>query len=561
MFCALAVLVCELVSRPYASMGVCDDGPYILMAQKLAATGHVEYNGWATAMIGWQLYWGALFVKVFGTSLTPVRMSVLLVAMVLAFLLQRSLVLSGISERNATIATLVFVLSPLYMVLSATFMTDIPGLFAIVVCLYGCLRALHAITSRAVLGWLLFAIGTNAVLGTARQIAWLGLLVMVPSTLWLLRVRRRVVLAGAAGNAIGVIFVFACIHWLNHQPYSVPEHVLPDVFPIGHVLSNLTQLYVEAPLLLLPITAAFLPGLRKNRRYVLAVFALLLAGYVFLATYPSHLRGDFPLEPSADDWVSAYGSFLFVAIHGAPPVFFDKAMRVLLTVVSLGGLMGVIGSLIRADGRPRPDDDSAGVTWRQLGWLLLPFALAYMVLLLPRAADTFSLSDRYLLGLIVVALPALVRWYEDRVEERLPLIAILLVGVMAAWGVIVTHNTFSFYRARVALAAEVRSDGVPDTSVDYGWEYNFLVELQHADHLNVPTIGTPADAYVPVPPLPAGTCSMFVYDYTPHISPLYGVSYDPDACYGLAPFAPVHYSRWPDSSGALYVVRYTPHSK
>jgi len=52
------------------------------------------------------------------------------------------------------------------------------------------------------------------------------------------------------------------------------------------------------------------------------------------------------------------------------------------------------------------------------------------------------------------------------------------------------------------------------------------------------------------------------YDKTPHIHPLYSVSFDPDACYGPAPFAPVHYSRWPyRTPGTLYVVRYVSPSK
>jgi hypothetical protein len=44
---------------------------------------------------------------------------------------------------------------------------------------------------------------------------------------------------------------------------------------------------------------------------------------------------------------------------------------------------------------------------------------------------------------------------------------------------------------------------------------------------------------------------------TSHIQLLYRVSFDPNACYGRASFAPVHYSRWlsrtPDT---LYVVRF-----
>ena len=62
--CALAVLVCELVSRPYTTMGVCDDMSYILIARKVAETGHIFYNGPTTPMLGWQLYLGAAVYQV-----------------------------------------------------------------------------------------------------------------------------------------------------------------------------------------------------------------------------------------------------------------------------------------------------------------------------------------------------------------------------------------------------------------------------------------------------------------------------------------------------------------
>jgi hypothetical protein len=125
-----------------------------------------------------------------------------------------------------------------------------------------------------------------------------------------------------------------------------------------------------------------------------------------------------------------------------------------------------------------------------------------------------------------------------------------------------THNTFARYRARTTIAAELRSAGVADTTVDNGWEYNIDVELQHADHINNAGIAVPADAFVPTPPPSTGTCSMIYFDYTPHIHPLYGVSFDPNACYDRAPFAPVKYSRWlASNSGTLYVVRYTASTK
>jgi hypothetical protein len=132
LFCSVAVLLCELAAHPFANMGVIDDGAYVPMARTLAATGHIAYTGWSAGMLGWQLYFAAAFIKLFGYSFTTVRSSTLLVAMALAFTFQRSLVRAGISERNATFGTLSLVLSPLYLMLSVTFMSDIFGLFAIV---------------------------------------------------------------------------------------------------------------------------------------------------------------------------------------------------------------------------------------------------------------------------------------------------------------------------------------------------------------------------------------------------------------------------------------------
>ena len=146
--CAVAVLLAELIARPYANMGVCDDGPYILMAQHLSSTGHIAYNGWGAPMLTWQLYLADAIIKLFGFSFTAVRSSTVLVAMALAVVLQRTFSRCGLSEANATLGTLALVLSPLYLMLSVTFMTDIFGLFAVLICLYGCIRSLGASTSR-----------------------------------------------------------------------------------------------------------------------------------------------------------------------------------------------------------------------------------------------------------------------------------------------------------------------------------------------------------------------------------------------------------------------------
>ena len=605
LFCALAVLFCELISRPCAAMSVCDDGPYILMARHLARTGHVLYSGWAAPMLGWQLYLGAAFIKLFGFSLTAVRMSTLLVAIAMAWLLQRTMVLAGVNERNATLGTLAFVLSPLCLMLSVTYMSDIFGLLAVLTCLYGCLRALQAAGAPEAAGarkssgdgaavfWLCFAVATNAIFGTARQIAWLGVLVMVPSTLYLigrrglpewrraLGQRRRVVLTGSAATAAGAMFIFACMQWLKRQPYLQPEHLIPKSFPVGYVLAQLTYLLLDAPFLLLPLFAVFLPQLRRAPRRVLLGVSVSFCAYLFLALYPSHLRGSFPLEPMLfnGNWVSVHGIYEGVVSlsdwHSTPPLFLHTGERLLLTLASLGGLCGLLCGLrygwpgrrsasaapeVPSAAPPSAEDAAAaeeGLPWRSLVWLLGPFTAAYMVLLLPRSTE--QVFDRYLLPLLMLAALVLVRYYQQSVSQRLPAMAAVMVAGMAVYGVAVTHNMFSLYRARVALAAELQAGGVPDTAVDNGWEYNLGVELRHASHLNNRLVQIPAGAYTPAAAPPAGICQMLWYDETPHIHPLYGVSFQADVCAGPAPFAPVHYSRWPyRTPGTLYAVRYVP---
>ena len=559
-FCALVVLICELVSRPFAKMGVCDDGPYILMAQTLATTGHIVYNGWANPMLGWQLYVGAAFIKLFGFSFTAVRMSTLLVSLVLVFFLQRTFVRAGITERNATLATLAIAVSPLYLTLSVIYMTDIFGLFAIVTCLYGCLRALQSETSNAAIVWLCFAVATNAVFGTARQIAWLGVLVMVPSVLWLLRAQRRILIAGSAATLAGALFIFACMHWLKHQPYSIPEHLLPETFPIRDTFWTLAHLFLELPFILLPILGLFLFTLRKSSPRVILIISTLILGYLFVGFYPSHLRGEFVLEPTVNDWMTNAANHLFVQLHGMPPLFLPKWMQVLLTVASLGSFLALIAALLRPAPTLAPESSSRSIAWSQLGALLVPFTLAYSLLLIPRATSLI-LSDRYLLGLLVPAMLCLTLYFQQTVQPKLPLTAVLLIALMALYGVTFNHNVFAFYRARVTLADELRAAGVPDTSFDGGWEHNVLTELRYATHINDPHILIPANSYVPPPPSPIGICSLnwFWRNYTPHIHPVYSVSFDPNACYGVAPFAPVHYSRWMASApGTLYAVRAKP---
>ena len=305
------------------------------------------------------------------------------------------------------------------------------------------------------------------------------------------------------------------MRWFSQQPYTQPEHLLVDHIHLPETLWQFIHSLLDIPFLLLPIAALFLLSLRGIRPCFLAIAAALQLGYLFLSIYPSHLRGHFPLEPALGDWVNVYGVFPAVFIHGTPTIFLSSSIRVLFTIVSLGGLLSLITLLLSPHPAPPSADGRTRVSWHPLIVLTAPFAVANLLLLIPRAAGA-GITERYLLILLLIALPCLLRFCQDRVQPQFPALCILLVAVMAIFAITLTHNLFSLYRARVALVRELSAAGVPPTSVDNGWEYNVSVELQYAPYINNFRMAPP-HAYVTTPPLPAGTCPMSDFDEFPHI--------------------------------------------
>jgi hypothetical protein len=265
----------------------------------------------------------------------------------------------------------------------------------------------------------------------------------------------------------------------------------------------------------------FLTEIRTSIRRSSAVVTAFSFVYlsILLALRWKHIEVHPLLEPTVGNWVNVYGINSTTSLQGTPLIFLQTWMRVLLTVAAFGGLTGLAVSLLISRGTRRLTDISSRVSWKQFSVLLGPFSVAYVSILVARAGSE-RLVDRYLMELLLVAVLYLVRYYQERVHLRLPVAFILLIGLMALYGIAWTHNMFSFYRARVALVAELGTAGIPDTSVDNGWEYNLSVELQHASYLNDRRIQIPAHAYVAPPPPPASVCKMAMYDVSPHVHPI-----------------------------------------
>ena len=556
LLCACIVAACVLLTYPVAEMGFQDDWSYVRTALDFARTGHFIYNGWATAMLGWIIPWSALFIKIFGFSFTLVRFSMLPVTMACVYLFHANLVRFGIRDRNAVLGALTLGLSPVFLPMAAGYMTDVAGLFVIVLCLYLCQRAVAAHNDRAAVLWLCCAAATNVAGGTVRQISWLGALVMVPSTAWLLRRRRGVLATGISLWILSIAGVLACLHWWNSQPYSVPEHILQG--PVtAHMVHHLVGIFIKSflclLLLLYPILVAWIPAAREfNRAAAIRVGVAILALVVFLWKVRT-----------PDDWLVPWLTHVIQSLMresgefpGVTETPWSLSVRVAISVLVVASAL-IVGEVIYPTLRRKSKNGSVLrlVMRRDLLWLLGPFSVSYIVMLLPRGLYAL-LYDRYLLGLMPLGIIFLIRLYQQVIGANLPAISFVMLGAFGFFSVAGTHDWFAANRARIVAVEEVRATGVPKTAIQGAFEYDGWTQIEEAGFVNEERIEVPAGAFhknMRMYRLPE-RCWHFFGWYAPAIDPKYLVVSSPSPCFADSSFPPVIFRTWlPPFRRTIYV--------
>lgn len=566
LLCSLALLVCALIAWPFAEVGIDDDWAYIRSAMHLAQTGHIAYFGWGAPIVGWQLYLGALFIKLFGSSFTAPRLSILLVAAVTVFLVHRILVLCGISDRNATTGTLAFALSPIFLPLSVSFMTDVPGLFSVVLCLYLCLRALHAPTRDSAFEWLLLALLSNVVSGTVRQTSWLGAIVLVPCAFWLQRDKPLPWIKAILTWLLSLACIVACIAWFQHQPFIERETPIKFILhrnPVRYILRSVVFFVLFIAMILFPILAGFFTHswvkTRKSVWTLSITLAALTLGIIALALF-LHSRGHSIVEwlaPWDASTVTQRGVFDFPDI-GTRPIVLSNPACALLSIAVLAAIAFFTACIISTHPSPK-GENSAGArfvpTNRQLWVLLGPFSVVYFAALLPRAAIDL-IFQRYALPLIVVALIVAIKVYQERIDASgLPLVCFLCIFAFAFFSVAATHDLFAAERARVQAIDELLLGGVPQTAFYGGFDYDSWTQTSISGYVTTPATNLPSGtSFKPVERPSDATCAAWYLDQTRSIQAKFFVSYDDSTCGSASHFAAVKYRTWlPPFSSFVYI--------
>jgi hypothetical protein len=136
------VLAAFLIN-PRGEFPLADDWAYAGTVKALLEEGCLKLSGWAATNIIAQILWGALFCLPFGFSFTALRVSTLTLGAIGVLALYGLLREADADRKTALFGALLLAFNPLYLVLSYTFMSDVPFLAVSLLSLYFLVRGMR----------------------------------------------------------------------------------------------------------------------------------------------------------------------------------------------------------------------------------------------------------------------------------------------------------------------------------------------------------------------------------------------------------------------------------
>ena len=565
LLCVAVFLGCLLLSYPFAEVGVLyDDWAYIYTARALARTGHLLYPGWGAMPLVLQAGWAALWIRLLGFSFTVARVSTYLFsggAICLLYGLHRR---AGLNPSLAVFGTLTICLSPLFLALGSSFMTDLPALFCFLLSLTLYLRAFEeqAAHGGSYGGWVALVAATvvGVAGGAERQTVW-----VVPiACLGISALRERRQPWGKACAtllATSLVAIGGILGWFHGEPHTNsadPGDALR--FVLHHPAASLVQ--VATFLLPFPLIFALLPvflGADPIWRGLRALPKIVVGGFVAVSLLiplaasraippwlgaPPHNAPCLLLEPFArpNGIITAWGVTDPMALTlGRHPLALPRPLWALLSSVVYLAFFAIVACAWKA----RVGCRAALVDYVRRAPSALYYLLAvdalYILILLPLLPQGGA-YDRSLLPLLPAVTIILLRWHQDGRtkpgEGQATCVCVAgWVGLtlLAGYGVAILHDYFAQTNARLQAAHLLERAGVPRTQIIEGEEFDAWTIYEA--RRQPPRSGVWPD----MPPLPTGYAMSW---RSPQITPRYLIVVNPLPDAGLlrTPFPTVSYT-------------------
>ncbi len=468
-----------------------DDWAYAYTARHLLRTGELRILDWAAPSLATHALWGAGALRLLGDSAVSLRCGTLAWALG-AVLCLHGLAREAFAPRVAVMVALGLALSPWFVGLGFSYLTDVPWLAMMLAALLVFTRALHPRSAepprRALLALAGALVGAAAL---SRQFA----IITTPAFAIVLGLdaRRRdgarwawPALRGCLwfGAPVGALFLpFQLWYTHVHGATQANRETLANLgaVPASLVAVHLACILHYAGLWLSPVALALLVQ-RRLREVVSARLAggtlAVLGGYAVAQALSGRVDAPsdmvHPLMPYMGNVVYLVGigpPTLSDAYWGREPMPHAWLWPgVVLTVASTFGAVvgaGLLATTVRRVRRAWAEPEEGASRRELLRVLLLGFAGAYLLWHLSTGSLIF---DRYLLPL----LPAVLWLGLDAAPEGLGRSPILVACAVVSGLVSVagTREYLSWNDARDRAVRALDARGVPAADVDGGFEAN-----------------------------------------------------------------------------------------
>lgn len=439
-----------------------DDWAYAHNVYHLSEHNTIKFSDWPAMTLLAQMYWGALFTKLFGFSFVVLRISSLVIGWIGILALYQLLLEQSKEARFAFLGGLLLMFNPLFFSLSYTFMTDVPFLSVAILSLLFFSRALEHADAKNIFLGTLFAIITILI----RQLG-----IIIPFFFLVAFIHKKgfkpKVLLAALSPFVLTLLVHQLATWWRVHYYGVPpnfgklEHLLEGIWN-GYFFRNLTWrpgiLLVYCGYFILPISLVLVPILWKraanlHRGIVLTVVSLFVFAYssawnmlpvgnIFydFGLGPKVLKDTFNhanISPTLPDWgFVAFKSIGFVAASLLLALFILNFFQNCKAKSYLGSWAAILGYSMFLHISPFFFD--------RYYLFLFPFLI---LLTIPK--NIVSINPR---------------WWK---------ISIGLIAIYALFSIGLSHDYLSWNKARwQALNSLINIDNVSPNQIDGGFEFN-----------------------------------------------------------------------------------------
>lgn len=464
-FLAAIVLI-----HPAGNFPLNDDGMYGRPTFEFVRTGHIHMTAVPTAVRA-QLLWGALFVRLFGESFNVLRAATIVSAIIALLMINALLRLTAIPRGGRILATLAFAFHPIFLWSSCTFMTEVHFVCASAIAIYCYARGLReervmflvaACVAVAVSWWIRQT-------GVFTAFAALAVVLVRRDRQW----KRDAVILTTPIAAFAMVAIF----WRSTlMGSSAVFDSFLDVWrdPLFHIEDAVALVYrhtflplQETSLWLLPIVAATAIAVLRKFDWRIALVAVVMS-FGFVMSIRDHLP--MPYYGRSGCCENVAGD-IFANFGLGPPTTYDVftgqqvypfalsyGTRVALTLFATLAAIVFVTALVRG---ARND-------------VVFLLAIAYCAAHIGGLFLTATYFDRYSLTTawpLVIAGAMVAPWHRAA-QVR----ALVVVAVLATFGILGVNEYFSWQRARWAAYGELRRAGVNVTDIEGGMEAEFMLE-------------------------------------------------------------------------------------